>query len=127
MLFDLQNQQEGWASSSGQYQRCRGTGGRQQRFLDDEPPLCRGDDFYLKGFWKLCSERQYGEAWGPIPWSKIVLYGVYQKLDDNMMEVFEVVIRRLDEAYLKWNRDQKEARAQQAKPKKKKYKRDELG
>lgn len=67
----------------------------------------------------LSSERCFGTAIGPIPWSKIVLYGEKKKLDDTMSRVFEHVIREMDEAYLKWNRDQQERRlAQQSRKKK---------
>ena len=126
MLFDLRTQKEGWASEApdpnargalrgsdkSQYERARGTGGRRQRFLDEEPPCVRGDDFYMRAFWELSSERQFGHAIGPIPWSKIVFYGERQKLDDSMVLVFEHVIRELDEAYLKYQRDEQKKRTQ---------------
>ncbi len=38
---------------------------------------------------------------GPIPWSKIVMYGERKGLDRGMIAVLEVVIRELDEVYLK--------------------------
>ena len=74
----------------------------------------RGDDFYLRAFENLSSERQFGDALGPIPWSKIVLYGDRKHLDDAMVDVFVYVIRELDTAYLKWQRDQQERRINQA-------------
>ncbi len=79
----------------------------------------RGDELYLEAFDALSSERYFGTAIGPIPWSKIVLYGEKRKLDDAMMGVFEHVLREMDEAYLKWQRDQQERRlAQQSRKKK---------
>ncbi len=30
-------QRDGWASESGRYQKCRGTGGRPQKFIEEEP------------------------------------------------------------------------------------------
>ncbi len=116
-MYDLTYQQEGWASESGQYQRARGTGGRAQRFIEEEPGVERGDEFYLRAFWELSSERQFGQAIGPVPWSKIVQYGVRRNLDDAMMVVFESVVRNLDEAYLKWQRDQQKRRIEQTRPK----------
>ena len=66
----------------------------------DEPPLQRGDDFYIRAFHALCTERQFGSAIGPIPWSKIMDYGQRVGLDPVMMSVFESVIYALDEAWL---------------------------
>lgn len=65
----------------------------------------RGDELYLHGFWELSSCRQFGEVLGPIPWNRIVDYSILKGLDLAMMNVFEHVIRELDEAYLKWQRD----------------------
>lgn len=78
----------------------------------------RGDVFYLRAFWELSSERQFGHAIGPIPWSKIIFYGERRNLDDAMMDVFEHVLRELDETYLKWQRDQQARRIEQTRPKK---------
>ena len=111
-------QSEGWASTSGQYQKARGTGGRAQRFIEKEPPYVRGDEFYMRAFWELSSERQFGQAIGPIPWSKIVSYGERQGLDNTMLKVFEHVIRELDEQYLRWQRDQQQRRIDQTSPRK---------
>lgn len=72
----------------------------------------RGDEFYLRAFWELSSERQFGQAIGPIPWSKIVIYGKRKKLDDSMLAVFEFVVRELDEAYLEWQRDEQRRRTE---------------
>ena len=78
----------------------------------------RGDVFYIRAFWELSSERQFGQAIGPIPWSKIISYGERQNLDDAMMDVFEFVLRELDEAYLKWQRDRQQRQIEQTRPKK---------
>jgi hypothetical protein len=78
----------------------------------------RGDIFYLRAFWELSSERQFGHAIGPIPWSKIIFYGERRNLDDAMMEVFEFIVRELDEAYLKWQRDEQQRRTEQTRSKK---------
>jgi len=72
----------------------------------------------MRGFWELSSERQFGHCIGPIPWSKILEYGSWRGLDDAMLAVFEHVIRELDEAYLKWQRDEQERRIEQTRPKK---------
>lgn len=75
-----------------------------QRLYENEPPFYRGDEFYIKAFWDLCSERQFGHVLGPIPWSKIIMYGHYKHLDDITMSIFERVIRELDETYIAWNK-----------------------
>lgn len=49
---------------------------------------------------------------GPIPWNRIVDYGERKQLDNAMMGVFEIVIRELDEAYLRWQREQQKKRTQ---------------
>lgn len=87
-----------------------------QQFIEDEPACMRGDVFYIRAFWELSSERQFGHAIGPIPWSKIISYGERRNLDDAMMDVFEHVARELDEAYLKWQRDEQANRTEQTRP-----------
>jgi len=84
---------------SGQYERA--TGGRLPGWYDDRPPEVRGDEIYLRAFWELSSERQFGQSVGPIPWSKVIQYGERKGLDSVMIGVLEVVMRELDEVYLK--------------------------
>ena len=64
----------------------------------------------MRAFWELSTERQFGQDFmGPIPWSKIVDYGTSKMLSDRMIEVFVQVMRSLDEAFLKWQREDKAA------------------
>lgn len=79
--------------------------------------MVRGDELYLDGFDKLSTERHVGNSIGPIPWSKIALYGEKKKLDYAMSGVFEYVIHAMDRAYLKWAGDRQERQASQAKAK----------
>lgn len=67
----------------------------------------RGDEFYIRAFWELSSCRQFGQFIGPIPWHRIVQYGERKGLDGGMIGVLEVVIRELDEVYLRDLRDQR--------------------
>ena len=67
----------------------------------------RGDEFYIRAFWELSSCRDFGQFIGPIPWDKIVLYGERKGLDSDMINVLEVVIRELDEVYLRDLREQR--------------------
>lgn len=71
----------------------------------DEPVTLRGDSFYIRAFWELSSCRQFGQVVGPIPWHHIVDYARFYHLDADMAEVFTVVMRELDETYLKDQRE----------------------
>lgn len=83
---------------SGQYQDSTG---RLPSWWNDKPPEQRGDDFYLRAFWELSSCRAFGMAIGPIPWHYVIQYAQHHGLDDRMTLVFEVVMRTMDEAYMK--------------------------
>lgn len=69
--------------------------------------MLRGDDFYIRAFWELSSCRQFGQVVGPIPWHRIVEYARMYHLDDDLLDVFILVMRELDEAYLRQQRDNK--------------------
>lgn len=43
---------------------------------------------------------------GPIPWDKIVEYGLIEELDRDMIRALVRIIRAMDDAYLKWQADQ---------------------
>lgn len=76
----------------------------------DRPDELRGDEFYIDAFFSLSTERQFGQCIGPIPWSKIIDYGILHGLNYTMLNVFHVVLRILDEGYLEWQRDDQRAR-----------------
>ena len=59
----------------------------------------------MTAFWELSSTRTFGMGIGPIPWNMMILYGSRKGLDDGMMDLFVQVIRELDEAYLKDQRE----------------------
>jgi hypothetical protein len=56
--------------------------------------------FYLKAFYDLSTCRQSGFGPGPIPWDKIIQYGLWYGLDSCLIEVFVDIIREMDTAYL---------------------------
>jgi hypothetical protein len=89
---------------SGQYQKATG---KLPDWWDKRPPEQRGDDFFIRAFWELSSCRDFGQFLGPIPWDKIILYGERKGLDEAMIGVLEVVIRELDEVYLRDLREQR--------------------
>lgn len=68
-------------------------------YLAGRPQLTLGAQLYIDAFWDLCSERQFGYAMGPIPWSKIRLYALDVGLDPVMRRIFNRVIRDLDSHY----------------------------
>lgn len=67
----------------------------------EEPPLYVGDDFYIKAFWRLSTCRPQGLTPGKIPWFALVEYGHHVGLDDDTIELFELVISAMDNAYTK--------------------------
>ena len=76
-----------------------------QWYLEDPAPGPQ-DDFYLRAFWDLSTEREVGFGVGPIPWSKIVEYGELEGLDLDVMRSFVRVVREMDTGYLKWQSDE---------------------
>lgn len=64
------------------------------------------DNFYLKSFHDLSTERSIGMGLGPIPWSKIVEYADWYGLEPDVIEAFVDIIRTVDVAYLKYNADE---------------------
>jgi len=74
----------------------------------DEPENSRGDNFWMQAFFRLHSDRSVGMgAVGPIPWTAIHAYGSMIGLDRGMIEVFTVVIQRLDSRFLEWSEQQR--------------------
>lgn len=75
-------------------------------WVGERPDLEPGDEFFLRAFWDLSTERAIGMSLGPIPTSRLDSYGHAKGLDSDTMELFRVVIRMLDDTYLKWATDQ---------------------
>lgn len=71
----------------------------------------------MRAFWELSSCRQFGQVVGPIPWNLVAQYGERKGLDVDMLNIFEVVIRTLDETYLSWERQDQERRERSEKDK----------
>lgn len=72
----------------------------------EEPEISEEALFYITAFWELSSCRDFGYSIGPIPWTAIISYAREVGLDSSMRPVFSAVIRELDEAYLRWQRDE---------------------
>lgn len=73
--------------------------------MDEEPGSLPGDDFYLRAFWDLSTQRQIGFTVGPIPALDLRLYACEVGVPAFMMEAFTAIIRGLDQAYLKHAED----------------------
>lgn len=81
----------------------------------DCPEILRGEDFYLRAFWDLHTERQLGAVVpGPIPWSAVVTYGSRFGLEPSMVDVLAEVVRELDGAYLTWAAERAEESRKEA-------------
>jgi len=73
----------------------------------------------MRAFWELSSCRSFGGgAIGPIPWNRIIEYGERKGLDNSLIEVMEVVMREMDEAYIRDQLDEQERRGQRNRKKK---------
>ena len=68
-------------------------------WLDGEPPVFPGDEFYIDAFAKLSTCRHVGMAPGPIPWRDIVAYADRIGLDQGEAEAFSTVIMTMDAAW----------------------------
>lgn len=76
-------------------------------WFNDQPELFPWEEFYVKAFFDLDTERHSGMSIGPIPWSKIQEYGDRSGLDSDMMVVFTEVIRKTDTKYREWAASQR--------------------
>ena len=75
------------------------------------------DDFYMKSFYDLGTERNSGMSLGPIPWSKIVDYAGFYGLDEDVTEAFVDIIRTMDTKYLEYNAAETKKQTDANKPK----------
>jgi len=70
----------------------------------DKPQLVVGEDFFLRAFWALATEKVMGS---PIPHSKIVEYGERCGLDPAISEVLTIVIWKLDRTYSRYQESER--------------------
>lgn len=89
-------QHKGWSIESG-----LAKGRKPPEWYWEEPVIVDEDRFYLKAFNTLGTSRLNGMSVGPIPWDKILDYGIRFGLDSEMLDPFLKIILELDEAYLK--------------------------
>lgn len=70
-------------------------------WVDKEPVILPGDEFYIQAWFELDTCRQVGMDLGLIPWDKIVFYGQFHGMEEDVLEAFIQIIRQMDGAYLK--------------------------
>ena len=99
MLYELRLQRDGHSVESALAKGRQLPGWFTEGDSESEPQ----DEFFMKAFWDLCTCRQYGQSLGPIPWRDIIEYARFSALDDDVTQLFIVVMRHLDNAYLKWH------------------------
>jgi hypothetical protein len=69
----------------------------------NEPPMFRGDDFFLMAFFDLSTCRALSDSGpGPIPWTAIIEYSDRAMLELDVEAGFVRIIRALDFVYLEW-------------------------
>lgn len=54
---------------------------------------------------------------GPIPWTAIVQYAGFYNLEPDVGEAFVDIIREMDQAYVKYQEDERERNKPKKKPK----------
>lgn len=110
---------------SGQYQRSRvGRTGRLPAWFTRQPKRVRGDDFYVRAYSRLSTERlPFDGQIGPVPWSCVDRYGRNYGLSPLMHEWFVDLIMVTDRAYIE--RIERESQKKQRRADRK-AKRDEL-
>lgn len=87
---------------SGQYQRSRvGRTGRLPAWYTRQPTRVRGDEFYVKAYARLSTERvPFENQIGPLPWSKVDRYGSRYQLTPLMHEWFVDLLMVTDRIYI---------------------------
>lgn len=74
----------------------RQTGSPLPERIRNKPKLFEGLQFTLEAFFDLDSERHHGNGLQRIPWSAILRYGLHYELDEEELEEFIYLIKRMD-------------------------------
>lgn len=73
----------------------------------ERPHLPRYQEWYLRAFWDLDSERDTGWSLGRIPGSKVEEYAERVGIAEHLKQAFHDIVRSLDDAYLSWHRNKR--------------------
>jgi hypothetical protein len=79
----------------------------------DEPVLEQFEDFYIRAFYCLITERRGGVC---IPHSEIVTFGERSGLSSAMIGTFTTIIWTLETAYNTWAKGEQDKHSAQSKP-----------
>ena len=69
-------------------------------WASNPPEPSPGELFIFQAFWELDTCRSLGFGIGPIPWTAINKYADVHGLEQDLIEPFTEVIRRMDTAYI---------------------------
>lgn len=93
-----------WGNKYGkfqkQWQKTYDEGGDPPRQFFERPEIEPYQELYWYAFNDLTTERQSGMGVGPIPVSKIEAYAKKLGLSPDEADRFEIILRRMDEAYV---------------------------
>lgn len=70
--------------------------------------------FFIDAFFDLETERQNSFSIGYIPWSKIIEYGLFCKLEGRSLDRFVFLIRQLDNEYVAYKREKEKRDAKRS-------------
>jgi hypothetical protein len=70
--------------------------------------------FFLNAFFDLETERPISFSVGYIPWSKIIEYSIFYKLDSRQRDRFIFLIREMDNEYVKYQREKEKKDAKKS-------------
>ena len=101
--YDLRYQKEGQ-----QWELLSKRGRKAPAWFSADTQLLPTEQLYLKAFWDLNSDRSMGMSVGPIPWSSIQRYASHLGLEHGNIETLHVVIRSMDEVFLRFLDEERE-------------------
>ena len=93
MQWDFNYQEKGFSVESG-----IAKGRKPPDWFLEEPLMSEEDEFYLKAFNILGTSRINGMGAGPLPWDKILEYGIKYGLDSENLDLFLEIILAMDQA-----------------------------
>ena len=88
--------------------------------IENKPVISAGLDFIWRAFWELSTDRDFGMAEGPIPWTAMNDYAHRYDIWGDEFDRFVLLIKALDSVYI-------EKRGRQQKHKMKKASKGRIG
>jgi hypothetical protein len=107
--YGLRYEKEGF-----QWETMTKRGRKAPAWFENHTELLPTEYFYIEAFWSLNSDRQLGMSVGPIPWSVIQEYGTAKGLDCGNIEALHIVVRCMDQVFLRFMREEQERREKAA-------------